>query len=74
MRSSPKRASGISAALVSPSVSSDLVMSTNLTGGFGDAYSWVPEVFKGYGAACLYDMDLKPKPAFTSSLAALEVK
>lgn len=32
--------------------------------GFTDAHSWVPGVFAGQGAACLYDEHLQPKPAF----------
>jgi endo-1,4-beta-xylanase len=32
--------------------------------GFGDADSWVPGVFTGEGYAGIYDVDLKPKPAF----------
>jgi endo-1,4-beta-xylanase len=33
--------------------------------GFGDADSWVPGFFTGEGYATLYDVNLKPKPAFT---------
>lgn len=33
--------------------------------GFGDAYSWVPGVFPGEGAANLYDEALAPKPQYT---------
>ena len=32
--------------------------------GFGDADSWVPGFFTGEGYATLYDVNLKPKPAF----------
>lgn len=32
--------------------------------GFTDAHSWVPGVFAGEGAACLYDENLRPKPAY----------
>ena len=32
--------------------------------GFGDAYSWVPGVFPGEGAADIYDATLKPKPSY----------
>ncbi|MCP2324308.1 endo-1,4-beta-xylanase [Hamadaea flava] len=33
--------------------------------GFGDANSWVPGWFTGEGYACIYDVNLNPKPAFT---------
>lgn len=32
--------------------------------GFGDAYSWVPGVFQGEGAANIYDENLQPKPQY----------
>lgn len=32
--------------------------------GLGDAYSWVPAAFPGYGSATLFDDDLEPKPAY----------
>jgi endo-1,4-beta-xylanase len=32
--------------------------------GFTDAHSWVPGFFTGQGAACLYDENLQPKPAY----------
>src|SRR5450759_1110946 len=32
--------------------------------GFGDAYSWVPGVFAGEGAADIYDENLQPKPSY----------
>jgi endo-1,4-beta-xylanase len=32
--------------------------------GFGDAYSWVPSVFAGEGAADIYDENLQPKPSY----------
>jgi endo-1,4-beta-xylanase len=35
------------------------------TWGFTDRHSWVPDVFPGEGAACLFDADLRPKPAYT---------
>ncbi len=34
--------------------------------GFGDAYSWVPSVFAGEGAADIYDANLQPKPEYTA--------
>ncbi len=34
--------------------------------GFGDAYSWIPGVFPGQGAADLYDEQLVAKPLYTS--------
>ncbi|CCA75982.1 probable endo-1,4-beta-xylanase [Serendipita indica DSM 11827] len=39
--------------------------------GLSDKYSWVPGVFSGEGAACLYDEDLQPKPDYTAVRAAL---
>ncbi|MDT0443928.1 endo-1,4-beta-xylanase [Streptomyces johnsoniae] len=39
--------------------------------GFGDADSWVPDVFEGQGAACLYDESYQPKPAYDGVLAGL---
>jgi endo-1,4-beta-xylanase len=38
---------------------------------FTDKYSWVPGFFAGKGAACLYDENLVPKPAYGAALAAL---
>jgi endo-1,4-beta-xylanase len=35
------------------------------TWGFTDRYSWVPGTFPGEGAACLFDSNLRPKPAYT---------
>jgi len=32
--------------------------------GFGDAFSWVPSVFKGEGAADIYDENLQPKASY----------
>jgi endo-1,4-beta-xylanase len=32
--------------------------------GFGDAFSWVPSVFSGEGAADIYDDNLDPKPSY----------
>lgn len=34
--------------------------------GFGDAYSWVPGVFAGQGAATIYDENLQPKVEYTA--------
>jgi endo-1,4-beta-xylanase len=34
--------------------------------GFGDANSWIPGFFKGEGYACIYDVNLNPKPAYTT--------
>ncbi|MFG1775885.1 endo-1,4-beta-xylanase [Micromonospora sp. NPDC049048] len=31
--------------------------------GFTDASSWIASHYPGYGAACIYDSDMKPKPA-----------
>jgi len=33
--------------------------------GFGDANSWIPGFFTGEGYACIYDVNLNPKPAYT---------
>ncbi|RKS80006.1 endo-1,4-beta-xylanase [Motilibacter peucedani] len=41
--------------------------------GFGDAYSWVPGVFAGEGAALLYDEQLQPKQAYTVIQQDLEL-
>jgi endo-1,4-beta-xylanase len=35
------------------------------TWGFTDRHSWVPDTFPGQGAACLFDTNLRPKPAYT---------
>ncbi|MBQ1052829.1 endo-1,4-beta-xylanase [Micromonospora sp. C51] len=32
--------------------------------GFTDSRSWIPGYHRGYGAACLFDADLSPKPAY----------
>jgi endo-1,4-beta-xylanase len=32
--------------------------------GFTDARSWISGYHRGYGAACLFDAELKPKPAY----------
>ncbi|MGW9193190.1 endo-1,4-beta-xylanase [Micromonospora chersina] len=39
--------------------------------GFTDASSWVTYHYPGYGAACVFDGDLKPKPAHASLVAEL---
>jgi len=33
---------------------------------FGDLISWIPGVFAGMGAACLYDLEYNEKPVFTA--------
>ena len=39
--------------------------------GVGDADSWIPGAFSGYGAATMYDSNYQPKPAYNSSVTAL---
>jgi endo-1,4-beta-xylanase len=39
---------------------------------FTDKYSWVPATFPGQGEACLYDDNLKRKPAWTSVASVLK--
>jgi endo-1,4-beta-xylanase len=41
--------------------------------GFGDAYSWVPAVFAGEGAADIYDEQLQPKPSYDALHDTLEL-
>jgi endo-1,4-beta-xylanase len=41
--------------------------------GFGDANSWIPGFFTGEGYACIYDVNLKPKPAYTDMLQDLRL-
>ena len=36
-----------------------------------DKYSWVPNTFPGYGAACPWDENLQKKPAYNGILNAL---
>lgn len=36
-----------------------------------DKYSWVPNTFPGYGAACPWDENLQKKPAYSGILNAL---
>ncbi|KAK7458424.1 glycosyl hydrolase family 10 [Colletotrichum acutatum] len=38
---------------------------------FTDKYSWIPSTFSGAGDACLFDKDMKPKPAYAAVAAAL---
>jgi endo-1,4-beta-xylanase len=38
---------------------------------FTDKYSWVPSTFQGQGAACLYDSNLKKKPAYNGIVRGL---
>ena len=39
--------------------------------GVGDADSWIPGTFSGWGAATMYDQNYQPKPAYSSALSAL---
>jgi endo-1,4-beta-xylanase len=39
--------------------------------GVGDADSWIPGTFPGWGAATMYDSSYQPKPAYYSALSAL---
>ncbi len=39
--------------------------------GVGDADSWIPGTFSGYGAATMYDNNYQPKPAYTATATAL---
>ncbi len=39
--------------------------------GVGDADSWIPGAFSGFGAATMYDNNYQPKPAYTATLTAL---
>ncbi|HEU5429742.1 MAG TPA: endo-1,4-beta-xylanase [Actinocrinis sp.] len=39
--------------------------------GVGDADSWIPGTFSGFGAATMYDNNYQPKPAYNAALAAL---
>lgn len=38
---------------------------------YTDKYSWVPAFFTGEGAACLYDENPAPKPAYEAVMAEL---
>ncbi|WP_037608559.1 endo-1,4-beta-xylanase [Streptacidiphilus rugosus] len=39
--------------------------------GVGDADSWIPGTFSGYGAATMYDNNYQPKPAYSAVVTAL---
>jgi endo-1,4-beta-xylanase len=39
--------------------------------GVGDADSWIPGTFPGFGAATMYDQSYQPKPSYTSTQQAL---
>ena len=39
--------------------------------GVGDADSWIPGTFPGWGAATMYDQNYQPKPAYSATLSAL---
>lgn len=39
--------------------------------GFTDASSWIPHNYPGYGAACLFDADIRPKLAHSALVRAL---
>jgi len=39
--------------------------------GVGDADSWIPGFFSGYGAATMYDQNYQPKPAYDAVVTAL---
>jgi endo-1,4-beta-xylanase len=39
--------------------------------GVGDADSWIPGTFPGWGAATIYDQNYQPKPAYSAALSAL---
>jgi endo-1,4-beta-xylanase len=39
--------------------------------GVGDADSWIPGFFSGYGAATMYDQNYQPKPAYNAAVTAL---
>jgi endo-1,4-beta-xylanase len=41
------------------------------TWGFTDKHSWIPQFYKGYGAALPFDKNYQPKPAHASMLKAL---
>ena len=39
--------------------------------GVGDADSWIPGTFSGFGAATMFDSNYQPKPAYTAAQQAL---
>jgi endo-1,4-beta-xylanase len=39
--------------------------------GVGDADSWIPSAFSGFGAATMFDQNYQPKPAYTAVQTAL---
>ena len=41
---------------------------------FTDKYSWIPDSFPGTGAACLFDENFQPKPAYTSVSSLLAAR
>ncbi|CAK7224582.1 Endo-1,4-beta-xylanase 5 [Sporothrix bragantina] len=41
---------------------------------YTDRYSWIPSTFPGTGAACLFDENLEPKPAYTAVASLLAAK
>ncbi|OAA65625.1 glycosyl hydrolase family 10 [Niveomyces insectorum RCEF 264] len=41
---------------------------------YTDRYSWIPSTFPGTGAACLFDENLAPKPAYTAVVSALAAR
>ncbi|MBY8872434.1 endo-1,4-beta-xylanase [Micromonospora sp. PLK6-60] len=40
--------------------------------GFTDASSWIPHRYRGYGAACLFDAEMRPKQAHRALIAELQ--
>lgn len=45
-----------------------------ITWGVGDADSWIPEFFPGFGSALLFDRAFRPKPAYDAVADALRVR
>jgi endo-1,4-beta-xylanase len=39
--------------------------------GVGDADSWIPGAFGGFGAATMFNQSYQPKPSFNATLTAL---
>ncbi|GKT47735.1 endo-1,4-beta-xylanase 5 [Colletotrichum spaethianum] len=39
---------------------------------FTDKYSWIPKTFPGTGDACLFDMNMQPKPAYAAVAEVLQ--